>query len=120
MACLYFLKLANNKYYVGRTQRPVHQRLAEHFNGRGAQWTRLHKPVKLLKVKNRIDDFDEDKYTKVYMNKYGIDNVRGGSYIEPDLPTYQKMALLKELATAKNKCFKCLKTGHFFSKCPDK
>lgn len=116
---LYILELANQKYYIGKTNKPVHERIAEHFNGTGAEWTKLHKPLRLAEIKNDIDDYDEDKYTKIYMRKYGIENVRGGSYVTIVLSDYQKLALEKELCTVENKCFKCNKEGHYASTCPN-
>lgn len=45
---------------------------------------------------------DLDKYVKYYMILFGIDNVRGGSYLNISLPDYQQKTLLEEMSTAAN------------------
>lgn len=45
---------------------------------------------------------DLDKYVKYYMILFGIDNVRGGSYLNISLPDYQQKTLLEEMNTAAN------------------
>ena len=47
------------------------------------------------------------------MLKYGINNVRGGSYTQIKLPEYSKRALEQELCSASNLCFTGA-GGHFF------
>ena len=79
-ATIYVLKLEGGKYYVGRTNKKVVQRFKEHKEGKGSAWTRKYKPIKILDVILNRDKFDEDKITKQYMEKYGIENVRGGTY----------------------------------------
>ena len=81
MVFIYILELENKKYYVGKTTNPDF-RLEQHFNSSGSQWTKKYKPIKILELKPNCDDYDEDKYTKIYMDKYGINNVRGGSYVQ--------------------------------------
>jgi len=81
MVFIYILELENKKYYVGKTTNPDF-RLEQHFNSFGSQWTKKYKPIKILELKPNCDDYDEDKYTKMYMDKYGINNVRGGSYVQ--------------------------------------
>ena len=53
------------------------------------------------------------------MNLYGIDTVRGGSYVSIKLPYYQKQALKKEICTLNNLCFRCMEAGHYANKCPE-
>ena len=76
---VYVLLLQNNKYYIGKTSNP-NFRLAQHFNFNGSAWTKKYKPIRLVKLIPNCDKYDEDKYTKKYMGKYGINNVRGGAY----------------------------------------
>ena len=115
---IYVLKCEQNKYYIGKTNQTVSERFKEHKWGDGCEWTRKYKPLKIL-VNIIGDDFDEDKYTKMYMKKYGIDNVRGGSYtsiyINKDIRSY----LENEIIGSSNKCYKCHKTGHFVKECDE-
>jgi len=113
---IYTIACQNGKYYVGRSFNAL-QRYAYHVRGQGAIWTRTHKPVRLLNVIQTDDPFDEDKITKKAMAKYGIDNVRGGSYTTTKLTQEQHALITKELQTAANACFKCGQTGHFSREC---
>lgn len=76
---IYILQLEENKYYVGKTKHPKF-RLESHFNAEGSEWTKKYKPIEVVKIIEDCDEFDEDKYTLMYMSLYGIDNVRGGSF----------------------------------------
>jgi|TARA_Y100000389_G_scaffold133164_1_gene130639 hypothetical protein len=115
MVYIYVLKLQNAKYYVGKTLNPYF-RIETHFNSEGSEWTKLYKPVKILEI-IKGDDYDEDKYTKIYMDKYGIDNVRGGSYTSIKLDSETKNQLIKISNSNNNKCFKCGIKGHFAKDC---
>ena len=53
-------------------------------------------PCRLL---NRLDTtYDTNYHVKDYMQKYGIDNVRGGSFTENELPDYVVKALQYEFS----------------------
>jgi hypothetical protein len=43
-------------------------RIEEHFRASGSEWTKKYKPIKVVETKLNADDFDEDKYTKIYMS----------------------------------------------------
>jgi predicted GIY-YIG superfamily endonuclease len=114
---IYVLLCEKNRYYVGKTNRPINTRIEEHFSQYGSEWTCLYKPIKVIEIITNADDMDEDKYTKIYMKKYGIDNVRGGTYSRVNLPEHQVMTLQEENCTAENACFRCGRKNHFVSQC---
>jgi cellular nucleic acid-binding protein len=113
---VYALKLAGGKYYIGKSDN-LDQRLENHFTGSGAAWTREHKPQKVVEVRENVSRFEEDKMTKEYMEKYGIDNVRGGAYIQVELPEDSRETLQREIRGASDVCFKCNRSGHWASQC---
>ena len=113
---IYLIECENGKYYVGKTTDCEH-RFKQHCNNKGSIWTRLHKPLRIIDVFETEDGFDEDKYTKKFMNKYGIDNVRGGSYTNIVLSKSIKSLLRKELMTANDLCYCCGSSSHFAKEC---
>lgn len=116
MLYIYILQLQNDKYYVGKTINP-HSRIETHFTNNGSEWTKLHKPIKLLELIPNCDHYDENKYTYKYMDKFGIDNVRGGSYSTPVLDDCTINQLVKISNSVNNRCYTCGKYGHYANDC---
>jgi predicted GIY-YIG superfamily endonuclease len=113
---IYILKLQGGNYYVGKSA-DVDRRIADHFNGGGSAWTQKHAPVKVVKIIRGASAFDEDRYVKEYMSKYGIDKVRGGTYVSIHLDEIQTQSLQRELRAAADACTKCGRKGHFVADC---
>jgi hypothetical protein len=117
MLYIYVLQLQNNKFYIGKTSNPYF-RFDNHFAHNGSEWTKQHKPINILELIPDCDDYDEDKYTYKYMDKYGIDNVRGGSYTTPILDAITRDQLKKISNSINNRCFTCgIANGHFAKDC---
>jgi predicted GIY-YIG superfamily endonuclease len=113
---IYILKLKEGKYYIGKTKN-IEKRWNEHLIGEGSGWTKKYKPVLLMKIIVSTSYFDEDKYVKEYMAKYGINNVRGGTYSNIDLDDNSISVLEKEIRHSKNLCTRCGRDTHFIKDC---
>lgn len=114
------MKLDNDKYYVGKSSNYI-SRIGEHIIGnKSASWTKMYKPLKILDVQTVEDDLEEDFTTIKYMRKYGIDNVRGGSFCELNLRECDIMTLTKILKGSCDMCYFCGETDHFINTCPHK
>lgn len=133
MISIYILALENDKYYVGKSNN-IEKRMKQHFTGRGAKWTKLYKPLIIIDIIHNCDDSDEDRYTKLCMIKFGVENVRGGSYCSINLTKNSIKYLEKEILNESticnirgkyhfikdcpNKCNICKKLGHKSKDCP--
>jgi hypothetical protein len=116
MVFIYILQLQQGKYYVGKTTNPTF-RLDQHFTSSGSAWTKKYKPMSLLELIPNCDDYDEDKHTIKCMDKYGINNVRGGSFCEIKLSDNNILTLNQMITGVNDKCYICGKDDHFASNC---
>ncbi len=119
MVYIYILELENNKYYIGKSNIPD-IRIENHLNSNGSEYTKVYKPLRLIEIINDCDDFDEDKYTLQYMDKYGVNNVRGGSFSEVQLSEENIRVITKMINGSKNQCFICGSKYHFLKDCDKK
>jgi hypothetical protein len=82
MVFVYALALENEKYYIGKVRYgkdvlddvDILCHLTE-----GGEWTVQNAPIQVIEFIPDCDVYDQDKITVMYMQRYGIENVRGGS-----------------------------------------
>ena len=118
MVNIYVLKLENDKYYIGKTNNPTF-RLEQHFQSNGSAWTKKYPPIQVIAIIPYCDVFDEDKYTLKYMEKYGINNVRGGSFCQIKLDENNIETITRMINGSTDKCYICGSNKHFVNKCPN-
>jgi len=90
---VFILKLINNKYYVGSTNN-IYSTFQQLFSPNvNNKWLKMYKPLYVHKVVYNCNQDDEHTYLLDYIDKYGLDNVRGHTF---DSTTYEK-ELMKEI-----------------------
>jgi predicted GIY-YIG superfamily endonuclease len=118
MEQLYILQCESGKYYVGKTA-DVMRRYEEHKSGKGSAWTKKYPPTRLMECRAITGSHDENNMTKDLMKKYGVNNVRGGTYTQLVLPDELMKALNMEFLGNADVCYKCNLAGHFANRCPN-
>ena len=83
MGWVYTLELEGFKWYVGYSN-DVCTRIAQHFLGRGALWTKAYKPLRVASVVEGGKDL-EDPTTIGLMAQKGWRDVRGGRWTSLEL-----------------------------------
>lgn len=119
---MYVLGLQHGCFYVGTTDDPK-RRHGEHMRGVGSSWTKMHAPLKnkpfvLLRRSVGTPGLDEDRETKEWMFKYGIEHVRGGSFVGKRLTKDQREVLEREMRHAGQRCTTCGSSSHWARQCP--
>ena len=117
---LYVLRLRSPpgeppRYYVGSAV-DYEARLAAHFSGAGAAYTRRYPPAELVELR-RGDRYDEDAATRRLMSEHGIEYVRGGAYTRVVLSPEDTAVLQHEIRAAAGLCMNCGKAQHFAASC---
>ena len=92
---IYILSLVENKYYIGYTDN-IKKRVQDQIDGKGSSFTKKYRPTSLVKVYENVSPLKVDKYVIKYMKKFGINNVRGGSYKNVELKKSQIDELEKQ------------------------
>jgi len=81
---VYVLELEDNNYYIGIAP-DVDERYRKHAEGQGSEWTRIHKPLRIMQ-RQRFESWTdaaiaEDAATLWLMVKHHKGIVRGGRWI---------------------------------------
>lgn len=84
---LYALRLQNDCWYIGMSFN-VDKRFKIHSKGKGATWTKKHKPIEIHEVRE-TEHYDQDSAVKFeddmtieYVLLYGSEKVRGGGWCQ--------------------------------------
>ena len=123
---VYILDLDHGKFYVGSTKN-LESRLRAHIEGKGAEFTKVHKPLAREIVSEYFQCFsyesDEEALsgelmaTLQLMDEQGIENVRGGPYCEMTLSDATKKEIQRLIDHLKGQCYKCHKRAHVLRDC---
>lgn len=103
---VYVLRCEDSAFYVGWTTN-LQSRYESHRNGKGADWTRLHKPLEIFETHPDSSQEFEMTTTLRLMRERGIENVRGGPWVKRTLSPTDVESIQKMNAHIDNKCFSC-------------
>jgi hypothetical protein len=96
---LYFIGLEDNKMFLYTSYEKPDDEIMEDCS-KLYEYARIYKPRNIVFRIPEVDLFDIDKFVKMFMQMFGVDDTRGGSYVDVILPEFQQKALDIELFTA--------------------
>lgn len=119
---VYAILCEGDNVYVGRIdadgKKTIEDRYKEHEVGLGSEWTKRHRPIRNLETAMNQDKWAEDTMVFRYMEKYGRDSVRGGSFSQMEFTPSQERELDKKFKSVDDVCFHCGSKEHFAKDCP--
>lgn len=125
MVLVYALYLENDRYYIGSV---FYGDYGEKFLSNwdmlctltgGVDWVVRNRPLKVIECIPECDGFDQDKITLMYMDRYGIENVRGGSFSNLVLDASQIQVARRMIRYANDECYTCGRKEHFQKECSE-
>jgi len=117
---IYIIRQECGKYFIVKKNTPsitiydITNLAREHKQ----KWLLQYKPVQIMEIIHSLDHWDEDKITLKYMDKHGIDNVRGGSFSAVILTSEEIFTIRTMISSANGKCSVCDALGHTKINCP--
>jgi len=100
---IFVLLLENNRYFIHRSYNEINIDFQIFIEFEICyEFPKKYKPLQILEIIPEENSFHLDYIVKKYMMKYGIENVRGGSYSETNLSKKQNDILQLELDSASN------------------
>ena len=96
---LYFVALENNRMILHASFKHSHEQIIQDCVTL-YEFARVYPPTKIVYVLEGVDFYDVDKYVKMFMNLFGIEETRGGAYTDVVLPDYMIQTLERELKIA--------------------
>lgn len=115
MVTIYVSKLECDKYYIGKTD-SSDIKLNDCITDKN-EWIDKYYPIEIIDLFRNCESNDVDKITVQYIEFYGIDNVRGGSFTHIILDKHELKKIQKLILTSTNKCYRCGRIGHLTSGC---
>lgn len=106
------------KYYICKTNTANFEIRDIYKTEKAKEWILNYKPRKIVERIHSLDPWDEDKITLKYMDKYGIENVRGGSFSSAKLAPEEIATIRTMISGAHGKCTICGNTDHYKTTCP--
>jgi hypothetical protein len=115
MTFVYVLSLIEDKYYIGKTDdiNKIHftNTNNEIYTPKSSLWTGMYRPLMIECIYEKI--------TLEYMDKKGIDNVRGGAFSEIYL-SKEKKDFINQLLNKSSRRHFCGSSEHLLENCPEK
>lgn len=105
---VYVLQLDDGCYYIGKTVRPIKERVKEHFSKvPRTSWIRAHKPMAVVSTMTNIPNDHESwerAETLERMWLHGASRVRGWQYTMLNYTAFDKANIVAQLCERKDLC----------------
>ena len=104
---IHILKLEENKFFIVKSKQNVIKTI-NHLK-KISDWIQKYPYRSIMKEDLDPNEINVDIWTLKYIEKFGIDNVRGGSYYQLNLSDKQKGLINNSLFRNIKKCIQCNK-----------